>query len=443
MPKGDCVNKKKWLLAVILLILLLGWLFREPIIDALPIDQSGWVERDGSTFFLSEKGDPLTGWQEINGKRFCFSRDGALLRGWLEDGGQRFYLTQEGTPAAGWQEIEGKTYYFDDTGAMRTGWITADGQEYYLLPSGTPASGAVEIEGILHRFSSDGTPLTGWQEDGGVRRLLDSRGAVLSGWQETGGSCYLLSDTGTPLTGWQEKDGRRFFLNEDGSLHTGWLEQDGKLYYLTEAGAARGKYTVDGTDYFFTSTGENIIVVNPWNYLPEDYTVDLVDIPGYYGQIDIRCADALNRMLADCRAAGNYPDLASSYRTHETQVYLHNNMIVNYLNLGYDYDTAYEIASQIVAIPGTSEHQLGLALDIVDSGNTDLNYTQAFTPTQKWLMSHCWEYGFILRFPDETTEWTGIIYEPWHYRYVGTELALELRDLGICLEEYLYNLTEE
>ena len=437
------MKKRIWLLAVIPLILLLGWLFREPIIDALPIDQSGWVERDGSTCFLSEKGDPLTGWQEINGKRFCFSRDGALLRGWLEDGGQRFYLTQEGTPAAGWQEIEGKTYYFDDTGAMRTGWITADGQEYYLLPSGTPASGAVEIEGILHRFSSDGTPLTGWQEDGGVRRLLDSRGAVLSGWQETGGRCYLLSDTGTPLTGWQEKDGRRFFLNEDGSLHTGWLEQDGKLYYLTEAGAARGKYTVDGTDYFFTSTGENIIVVNPWNYIPQGYEPELVNIYGRYGQVDASCAEELNRMLADCAAAGGMPDIAAAYRTHETQEKLHTRMLADYVSMGYSEDEAFAVVKQISAVPGTSEHQLGLAVDIVDSVYTKMDTGQLLTTTQIWLVEHCWEYGFILRYPRDATRWTGIVYEPWHYRYVGTELALELRDLGICLEEYLYNLTEE
>ena len=105
--------------------------------------------------------------------------------------------------------------------------------------------------------------------------------------------------------------------------------------------------------------------------------------------------------------------------------------------MGYSYDEAYAEASKSVAIPGTSEHQLGLAVDIVDNSNWNLNTSQEKTKTQKWLMEHCWEYGFILRFPNGTTDITGIIYEPWHYRYVGVEISMELRDLGITLEEYL------
>ena len=104
---------------------------------------------------------------------------------------------------------------------------------------------------------------------------------------------------------------------------------------------------------------------------------------------------------------------------------------------GYSRAVAAEIAKESVAVPGTSEHQLGLAVDIVADGYYVLDYTQAKTATQAWLMEHCWEYGFILRYPENTTEITGIIYEPWHYRYVGTEVSLELRDLGITLEEYL------
>ncbi len=437
--------KKKWLIAAgaLVLLLVLGWFFREPIIDALPIDQSGWAQQNGHTCYLNEKGDRLTGWQTIQGQLFYFDGEGFLSTGWQSIDGGKYYLTDSGTPLTGWQELDGKRYYFLENGAAATGWLEIGENTYYLLPDGVLASGTVEIEGNVHHLTPDGTPLTGWQELDGRRCRLDELGSPLTGWQEIDGSRYYLTETGSPVTGWQELEGRRYYFSPEGIAHSGWLEQDGTLYYLTDTGIAHGKLTVEGKDHFFTSTGAHIVVVNPWNFVPEDYTVDLVNIPGYYGQVDISCSDALNRMLADCRAAGHYPDIASSYRTHAVQVSLHNNMLVNYLGMGYDEETAYERASQIVAVPGTSEHQLGLALDIVDSGHTDLNYTQAFTGTQKWLMEHCWEYGFILRYPDGTTEWTGIIYEPWHYRYVGTELALELRDLGICLEEYLYNLTEE
>ena len=94
-------------------------------------------------------------------------------------------------------------------------------------------------------------------------------------------------------------------------------------------------------------------------------------------------------------------------------------------------------AAKEIAVPGTSEHQLGLAVDLMDEDYPYLNDHQANTGTQKWLMEHCHEYGFILRYPIGSTEITGIIYEPWHYRYVGVEIAQEIMNLGITLEEYL------
>ena len=94
-------------------------------------------------------------------------------------------------------------------------------------------------------------------------------------------------------------------------------------------------------------------------------------------------------------------------------------------------------AGRWVAVPGTSEHQTGLAVDLVSASYQVLNRKQEQTKEQKWLMEHCWEYGFILRFPSDKSDVTGIGYEPWHYRYVGKETALAMRDSGLCLEEYL------
>ena len=111
--------------------------------------------------------------------------------------------------------------------------------------------------------------------------------------------------------------------------------------------------------------------------------------------------------------------------------------------MGYSQAEAEELAAKVVAVPGTSEHQLGLAVDIVSTDYYVLDESQATTKTQQWLMEHCWEYGFILRYPDDKSEITGIIYEPWHYRYVGTAVSLPLRDSGLCLEEYLGAVTGE
>ena len=88
-----------------------------------------------------------------------------------------------------------------------------------------------------------------------------------------------------------------------------------------------------------------------------------------------------------------------------------------------------------MAVPGTSEHQLGLAVDIVDVNQQVLEEEQEDTPTQQWLLANSWKYGFILRYPENKSSITGITYEPWHYRYVGRQAAQEIYSQGICLEE--------
>lgn len=90
-----------------------------------------------------------------------------------------------------------------------------------------------------------------------------------------------------------------------------------------------------------------------------------------------------------------------------------------------------------VAVPGTSEHQLGLAVDIVDVNYQLLDTNQENTAVQKWLLENSWRYGFILRYPTDQTDVTGIVYEPWHYRYVGKEYAQDIYKKGLCLEQYL------
>ena len=141
--------------------------------------------------------------------------------------------------------------------------------------------------------------------------------------------------------------------------------------------------------------------------------------------------------LADCRAAGHAPLLCSSYRTQEKQTQLYNNLVQKQIARGNSRSEAMAKAAKEVAVPGTSEHQLGLAVDIVDTQNQVLNRAQEDTAVQQWLMEHCWEYGFILRYPPDKEEKTGIIYEPWHYRYVGREYAQAIRQSGLCLEEFL------
>ncbi len=179
-----------------------------------------------------------------------------------------------------------------------------------------------------------------------------------------------------------------------------------------------------------------LLLVNPWNPIPEGYAPELSDI-GDEQMVDSRCAQELLQMMEDCAAAGNSPYICSSYRSRQMQQELYNNKVLRLVLAGTDPSEAPAIAARSVAIPDTSEHQLGLAVDIIDEYYTNLDAGQENTSTQQWLMENSWRYGFILRYPNGSTDITGIIYEPWHYRYVGKEFAEEIYTLDVTLEEYL------
>lgn len=186
--------------------------------------------------------------------------------------------------------------------------------------------------------------------------------------------------------------------------------------------------------------GWELTLVNVWNPMEEGYEPELEWLPNGLMAVDKRCYPALREMLEDCRAAGHIPVVCAAYRTQEDQERLFEQEKQSYLDRGYSEEEAEAEAGKLVAVPGTSEHQLGLAVDLCDFDNQWLDEDQEDTPVQQWLMEHCWEYGFILRYPNGSSDMTGIIYEPWHYRYVGEEAAQAIREAGICLEEYLEQL---
>lgn len=179
-----------------------------------------------------------------------------------------------------------------------------------------------------------------------------------------------------------------------------------------------------------------LTLVNPWNPLPEDYACTLTRLSNGHS-VDERCYPDLQAMMDACRAAGLTPVICSSYRSREKQEELFQNKVNRLIAQGYSQENAKTEAARSVALPGASEHQLGLAVDIVDLNNQNLDSTQETAAVQQWLMAHSWEYGFILRYPNDKSELTGIIYEPWHYRYVGKDAAAEIYRQGVCLEEYL------
>lgn len=181
---------------------------------------------------------------------------------------------------------------------------------------------------------------------------------------------------------------------------------------------------------------ELLTLVNFENTIPKDWKVDLVQLNN--GQsVDRRIYDDLIAMLQSAKSEGLNPLICSSYRTNEKQEQLYQNKVSEYLSQGYSKVEASDKAAFWVARPGTSEHQLGLAVDIVSTKNQRLDRSQENTVEQRWLIQNSWKYGFVLRYPTNKNSITGVGYEPWHYRYVGKEHAKKINELGVCLEEYV------
>lgn len=177
-------------------------------------------------------------------------------------------------------------------------------------------------------------------------------------------------------------------------------------------------------------TAWNLRLVNRWNSIPEGYKVNLKELPGGE-QVDERIYDSLMEMF-EAAKAGNWdemPRVISGYRTQEVQQKLYDNEVEKYKSQGYTEEEAKAEAGKWVAVPGTSEHQLGLAIDI-EGATYDVFL---------WLQENSYKYGFIFRYPGSKTDITGTVEEVWHYRYVGVEAATEMHEQGLCLEEYVEN----
>ncbi len=179
-----------------------------------------------------------------------------------------------------------------------------------------------------------------------------------------------------------------------------------------------------------------LILVNKQNMVPSDYSFELGTIRGSI-QADVRILDELSQMIEAAKKDGVTLTVCSGCRDYNRQTVLFDKKIRNYMGSGMSYFDAYSIASQAVTIPGKSEHQIGLALDIISNNYSSLNEGFGDTEAGKWLVENSDRYGFILRYPLGKENITGIEYEPWHFRYVGQEAAKVITQQGITLEEYV------
>jgi len=188
-----------------------------------------------------------------------------------------------------------------------------------------------------------------------------------------------------------------------------------------------------------SGSGWELTLVNPWNTLTTDYTTGLELLDSRFGEgkyFDSRAIGHLEDMCEAAAADGVALWVISAHRTYDYQQMLFDAELAEYksYNPGASENDAINGAASVVARPGTSEHNLGLAVDFNSVEQTFENTAQ-----YKWLRKHSAEYGFIMRYAADKQDITGVIYEPWHYRYVGVDNAKKIENSGLCLEEYLKN----
>lgn len=169
--------------------------------------------------------------------------------------------------------------------------------------------------------------------------------------------------------------------------------------------------------------------------LAENYVPPLESINGYY--LRKEAVKPAKKLMSAAESDGIHLFIVSGYRSFQTQSDLFNNRVALYEGQGMSHDEAYKKAAMVNAVPGTSEHQLGLAIDF---NSLDQDFGE--TKEGKWLYNNAWRYGFIFRYPKESVGVTGIMYEPWHYRYVGVNNAKFMHDNNMTLEAYIEYLNK-
>lgn len=214
-----------------------------------------------------------------------------------------------------------------------------------------------------------------------------------------------------------------------------YIDEDGMLQFKTDGRYVQKNSYADGAEIPWA-----LRLVNDWNPMPLGYDtkVEMANISGKAGtkQVDARIVEDLQRMLE----AGKAYDIGvqSAYRSSSKQSELYWRQVNKWKSQYKDEIQLQTKAGEIVKRPGYSEHNVGLAVDLYGSGDYSLTETFAATDAYKWLIENCADYGFILRFPKGKESVTGVIYEAWHFRYVGdAATAHAIMDNGLCLEEYL------
>lgn len=224
-------------------------------------------------------------------------------------------------------------------------------------------------------------------------------------------------------------------------LDTGNLDLEPEVPSSSTTDITAGERKLTLSEMEIPDTSWAYYIVNRSNPLPAEFEDDIefkgVWSNGRYYYLDSRAADFAECMINDAAEDGVTLLICSAYRSYARQTSNFENRLREYASSKYSFSDAYTLTAGYIAVPGTSEHHTGLAVDFITPGYMYLDDGFEETDAYKWLSDNCYKYGFILRYPSDKSELTGINYEPWHFRFIGFEYAEKIHNSGLCLEEYM------
>lgn len=373
---------------------------------------------------FSTKVENNRGWVLSKGNWY-YSLNSSYVTGWLRDKNMWYFLDFNGVMKTGWLYDQNQWYFLDNNGAMKTGWLYDQNQWYFL-----DSNGAMKTKWIFNRndwyfLNHNGAMEIGWIMDNNSWYYLSENGSMKIGWIMDSNNWYYLKKNGSMHTGWLKLKHQRYYLHPSGKMATGWYKVDQNWYFSHISGNLAINTLIDG--YYVNNDGvrvqpyyvDGVLLVNKNHSLPPTYT------PGESSE----AREAFESMKEDALKDGLVLQAFSTYRSYSYQSSLYSHYVSRF---------GQDTADTFSAKPGYSEHQTGLGFDI---GGMDKSLWAGdkfvHTAEASWLAENSHYYGFILRYPLGKQHITGYKFEPWHFRYVGPNLAKKIYESGLSLEEYL------
>ncbi len=400
-------------------------------------------------YYVSENGElpPAGSYKGADSRLFVFDATGLTVDGFYEDGKQRFLVDAGGKTMQDIRIYKGETCFFMKDGSLYTGFVKKDGIIRYFK-DGVTKEGLVKSNGKVYYSLANGTLFKGWKAEDKYTYYFNEDGAAATGMVRIEDHYYCFDDEGRMVFGFQTVgDEMYYFDNTSGRMVTDTQIDD----YIIGLDGRCSKRPVKLLGSFKSTYGyiASLIIEYPadndnWELVclnskfkvtkDVDQKVRLSNVAGSSELMDSRAAYWYDKMYDAAKKDGILLTPVSGYRSYADQERLFKEFVDEYRAAGKTGYESEKLASTRRMPAGSSEHNIGICMDIITASSSD-NFEK--TAAYRWLSANAADYGFILRYPIDKQDVTGVKFEPWHWRYVGVKNARAIKDSGKCLEEYL------